>query len=51
MVRQYSRDKWEKYWKQKMGINGYFGIEIISVKLSPGTHFRTLLNHYLYGIS
>jgi len=39
MVRQYSRDKWEKYWKQKMGINGYFGIEIISVKLSPGTHF------------
>ena len=39
MVRQYCSDKWEKYWKQKMGINGYFGIEIISVKLSPGTHF------------
>jgi hypothetical protein len=39
MLRQYSRDKWEKYWKQKMGINGYFGIEIRSVKLSPGTHF------------
>jgi hypothetical protein len=39
MVRQYSRDKWEEYWKQKMGINGYFGIEMRSVKLSPGTHF------------
>jgi hypothetical protein len=39
MIRQYSRDKWEKYWKQKIGINGYFAIEITSVKLSPGTHF------------
>jgi len=39
MIRQYSRDKWERYWKEKLGIKGYFNIEISSVKLSPGTHF------------
>jgi len=39
MIRQYSRDKWEEYWKQKMGINGYFAIEIKSVELSSGAHF------------
>jgi hypothetical protein len=39
MIRQYSRDKWEKYWKQKLGIDGYFNICISSVNLSPGAHF------------
>ena len=39
MVKQYSRDKWEQYWKEKLGIKGYFDIEIRSVKLSPCTHF------------
>ena len=39
MIRQYSREKWERYWKEKLGIKGYFNIEISSVKLSPGTHF------------
>ena len=39
MIRQYSRDKWEQYWKQKLGIKGYFDIKISSVKLSPGAHF------------
>jgi len=24
MIRQYSRDKWEQYWKEKLGIKGYF---------------------------
>jgi hypothetical protein len=38
MIRQYSRDKWEKYWKQKMGINGYFEIQIKSVTLAPCEH-------------
>ncbi|MFC1863728.1 hypothetical protein ACFL1Z_07230 [Thermodesulfobacteriota bacterium] len=38
MIRQYSREKWEKYWKQKMGINGYFEIQIKSVELSPCEH-------------
>ena len=31
MIRQYSRDKWEKYWKHKLGIKGYFHIKIASV--------------------
>ena len=31
MIRQYSRDKWEKYWKEKLGIKGYFNIEIAAV--------------------
>ena len=39
MIRQYSRDKWEQYWKEKLGIKGYFDIEIRLVKLSPCTHF------------
>jgi hypothetical protein len=39
MIRQYSRDKWEKYWKEKLGIKGYFDIQIQSVKLSPCKHF------------
>ena len=31
MIRQYSRDKWEKYWKEKLGIKGYCNIQISSV--------------------
>ena len=38
MIRQYSRDKWEKYWKQKMGINGYFELQLKSVTLAPCEH-------------
>ncbi len=39
MIRQYSRDKWEQYWKNKLEIKGYFDIEIQSVKVSPCEHF------------
>jgi hypothetical protein len=39
LLKQYSRTKWEKYWKQKLEIEGYFQIEIASVKLSPCKHF------------
>jgi len=31
MIRQYSRDKWEQYWKEKLGIKGYFSIQISEV--------------------
>jgi len=31
MIKQYSRDKWGKYWKEKLGIKGYFNIQISSV--------------------
>jgi hypothetical protein len=39
MIKQYSRDKWEKYWKEKLGIKGYFDSEIRSTRLSACTHF------------
>ena len=39
MIRQYSRDKWEQYWKDKLGIKGYFDIEIMSVNLPSCKHF------------
>jgi len=39
MIRQYSRDKWKQYWKEKLGIKGCFNIEILSAKLSLCTHF------------
>lgn len=34
MIRQYSRDQWEDYWKEKLGIRGYCKIQIESVKIS-----------------
>jgi hypothetical protein len=34
MIRQYSRDQWEKYWKRKLGIRGYFNIQIASVQIA-----------------
>ena len=39
MIRQYSKDKWEQYWKNKLGIKGYFDIEIMSVNLPSCKHF------------
>ena len=34
MIRQYSRDKWKQYWKEKLGIKGYFNVQIESVQIS-----------------
>ena len=39
MIKQYSREKWERYWKEKLGIEGYFDIQIASVELSPCQQF------------
>jgi hypothetical protein len=39
MIRQYSREKWEQYWKEKLGIKGYFDIQFQSIKLSLCEHF------------
>ena len=33
LIRQYARDKWEAYWKEKLGIKGYFTIHILSVEI------------------
>jgi len=34
MIKQYSKDKWEAYWKQKLGIKGYFDIQLESVAIA-----------------
>ena len=31
MIKQYSREKWEQYWKDKLGIKGYFNIQISEI--------------------
>jgi len=33
MIRQYSKDKWEQYWKEKLGIKGFFHVRILSVSI------------------
>ena len=35
MLRQYSRDQWEAYWKEKLGIKNFFKIEINDVEILP----------------
>jgi hypothetical protein len=39
LLKQYSRSKWEEYWKHKLGMEGYFDIQIALVQLSPCKHF------------
>lgn len=39
MIKQYSRHTWEKYWKEKLGINGYFNIQIQKVYSTPCHNF------------
>jgi hypothetical protein len=39
MLKLYSRNKWQKYWKKKLGIEGHFSISIISIQLHPCQHF------------
>ncbi len=46
MMRQYSREKWEEYWKEKLGIKTYFRIELCSIEISPCHNYWTLLNHF-----
>jgi hypothetical protein len=38
MIRQYARDKWEEYWKKKLGIEGHFSIQIVRTELCPCQH-------------
>ena len=33
-----SGNKWEKYWKKKLGIEGHFNIEIQNLELCPCQH-------------
>ena len=33
MIRQYSRNKWEQFWKEKLGIKGFFEIKVLAVSI------------------
>lgn len=35
LLKQYAKEKWEAFWKKKLGIKGAFKIEIVSVKILP----------------
>jgi len=34
LIKQYTKDKWEQYWKEKLGIKGYFNINIQTVEIN-----------------
>jgi len=34
LIKQYAKDKWEQFWKEKLGIKGYFNIQIQTVEVS-----------------
>ncbi len=33
MIRQYSKDKWKEFWKEKLGIKGFFEIKVVRVRI------------------
>lgn len=39
ILKQYSKEKWQQYWKQKLGIDGNFKIQISHVEICPCPHF------------
>lgn len=39
ILKKYSKEKWKQYWKQKLGINGYFTIQIAKAESCPCPHF------------
>jgi hypothetical protein len=39
LIKQYAKDKWEQYWKEKLGIKGYFNIHIQTVEINLCPNF------------
>jgi len=39
ILKKYSKEKWEKYWKQKLGIEGNFSIRILFAESRPCHNF------------
>jgi hypothetical protein len=39
ILKKYSKEKWKKYWKQKLGIEGNFSIRILSAETLPCHNF------------
>lgn len=34
LIKRYAKDKWEQFWKEKLGIKGYFNIQIQTVEIN-----------------
>jgi hypothetical protein len=34
LIKQYAKDKWEQFWKEKLVIKGYFNIQIQTIKIN-----------------
>ncbi len=39
VLKKYSKEKWEQYWKKKMSIEGNFTIELAHIESCPCQHF------------
>ena len=39
ILKKYSKEKWEQYWKQKLGIQGFFEIQIAQIEKGPCHYF------------
>ena len=39
ILKKYSKQKWEKFWKQKLGIEGNFSIHFVLAAIRPCHHF------------
>lgn len=39
ILKKYAKDKWEQYWKQKLGIDGHFSIRIVHAELRTCHNF------------
>jgi len=39
ILKKYSKEKWQQYWKHKLGIEGYFSIRIVAAETSPCLNF------------
>jgi hypothetical protein len=39
ILKKYSKEKWQQYWKQKLGIEGHFSIQLVHTETCPCQHF------------
>ncbi len=39
ILKKYSKEKWKQYWKQKLGIRGFFTIQVAKAEIGPCPHF------------
>jgi len=39
VLKKYSKEKWQQYWKQKLGIEGNFSIRLVNAETGPCQHF------------